>query len=81
VWDEHLYGIETHILLEVQLNQLCLEALMGTEAAAGPAYSAALAGNADNNSRAAAAPASPSTGRLVSYSASCHKNCLRCVKL
>ena len=42
VWDDHLYGIETHILLEVQLKQLCLEALMGKEA--GPAYSAEYAG-------------------------------------
>lgn len=92
VWDEHLYGIETHILVEVQLQQLCLEALMGKEA--GPAYySAALEGDdhmaaaaADDGRPAGAAllaaPASPTTAaRMSSYSATCHKKCLRCVKL
>ena len=86
VWDDHLYGIETHILLEVQLKQLCLEALMGKEA--GPAYSAALEGSADEDDAvdelrpaAVAAPASPAGRMSLSYSASCHKNCLRCVKL
>jgi hypothetical protein len=73
VWDEHLYGIETHILLEVQVRELCLEALMGKEA--GPAYSAAL------EALPQPAPSPPTAPRLSSYSASCHKKCLRCVKL
>jgi hypothetical protein len=81
VWDDHLYGIESHILIEVQLQELCLDALMGKEA--GPAYSAGLEGSADMAAMRplAAAPSPPTAARMSSYSASCHKKCLRCVKL
>jgi len=70
VWDDHLYTLETFVLIEVKLQNLCLESLMGEE---------------EKMSSQTAAPQPtqihPTPARQSSYCSSCTGKSLRCVKL
>lgn len=69
VWDEHLYSLECYIMMEIKTQNLCFDALMGSECAESTVVT---------SSQPTPAPAAP---RPASYLSSCQHKTLRCVKL
>lgn len=72
VWDDHLYTLETFVRIEVKLQNLCLDTLMGAEDCCGSIQTAA--------APPTQTPQLPAA-RHTSYSATCTGKTLRCVKL
>lgn len=71
VWDDHLYTIETYIMLEIQKQSLRLEDLMGNE-------DVNISSQSAQNQTPMAVAAAP---RPASFLSCCPHKSLRCVKL
>jgi len=69
VYDDHLYSLETYIMLEIERQDLCLEDLMGNDDM-----------SSVTSSSISPSPVQPAP-RPVSFQSCCHQNTLRCVKL
>lgn len=68
VWDDHLFTIEQQVRKLVKQRGLCLQSLMGLPA---PAATAATAGP----------EVGPGAARRGTFTYTCEKKCLKCVKL
>jgi len=69
VWDEHLFSIEVQVRLKIKQRGLCLQTLMGDKET--------LTQPSTRDQHAV----SPSSARRQTFTRTCEKTCLRCVKL
>ena len=69
VHDDHLYTIETHVMIEMTINNMDIDLLVGED------------DDASTVANASSAPLAAAPSARASYSSSCTGKTLRCVKL